>query len=119
MPHTCVEYEKITHGKRAVALSLIAPRRWSTPIRRPASILCPVAHDRHFRIAMKQASEPCLDPDEWAAAATPKNGSWWVARADWLANHSTPERVSSPSMGAVAKGYPPIENAPGSYVLQR
>jgi polyhydroxyalkanoate synthase len=73
----------------------------------------------HFRIAMKNTSDPCLAPDEWAAAAALKDGSWWVAWADWLASHSTPERVSPPPMGSGTKGYAPIENAPGSYVLQR
>jgi polyhydroxyalkanoate synthase len=73
--------------------------------------------NRHFRIATKNTSDPCLAPDEWAAAA-PKNGSWWVAWADWLATYSTPERTSPPSMGS-ADGFPPIEDAPGTYVFQR
>jgi polyhydroxyalkanoate synthase len=79
----------------------------------------PGQNHRHFRIAMKRTSDPCLAPDEWAAAAALKDGSWWVAWADWLAGHSTPERVFPPPMGSGAKGYAPIENAPGTYVLQR
>lgn len=78
----------------------------------------PGQQNSHFRIAMKNRSDPCLDPDEWAAAAALKDGSWWVAWADWLASHSTPARVSPPSMGS-ANGYTPIEDAPGTYVLQR
>jgi polyhydroxyalkanoate synthase len=73
--------------------------------------------NRHFRIATKNTSDPCLAPDEWAAAAASKDGSWWVAWADWLANHSTPERTLPPSMGS-ANGFTPIEDAPGTYVLQ-
>jgi polyhydroxyalkanoate synthase len=73
---------------------------------------------QHYRIAMKRLSDPCLDPDEWAATAGAKDGSWWEPWADWLAGHSTTERVSPPPMGAVATGYPAIEAAPGSYVLQ-
>jgi polyhydroxyalkanoate synthase subunit PhaC len=30
--------------------------------------------NRHFRIALKNTSDPCLDPDEWAAAAASKDG---------------------------------------------
>jgi polyhydroxyalkanoate synthase subunit PhaC len=54
-----------------------------------------------------------------AAAAALKDGSWWNAWTDWLATHSASDRMRPPSMGAAAKGYPPIEDAPGTYVLQR
>lgn len=74
---------------------------------------------RHFRIAVNHTSDPCLDPDEWAVAAALKNGSWWMAWADWLASHSEPKHVFPPSMGAAEKGYAPIEDAPGTYVFQR
>jgi polyhydroxyalkanoate synthase len=74
---------------------------------------------RHFRIALKRTADPCLGADEWAVAAASKQGSWWVDWSEWLAGHSAPGRVSPPAMGAVAKGYRAIEEAPGSYVLQR
>jgi polyhydroxyalkanoate synthase subunit PhaC len=79
----------------------------------------PGQQNLHFRIAVKHTSDPCLAPDEWAAAAGSRDGSWWMAWTDWLASHSEPERVSAPSIGAAAKGYGPIEDAPGTYVLQR
>ncbi len=74
---------------------------------------------RRFRIALKRTTDPCLGPDEWAAAADSKEGSWWVDWADWLAGHSAPERIPRPLMGAAGKGYAPIEDAPGTYVFQR
>jgi polyhydroxyalkanoate synthase len=79
----------------------------------------PGHHGRHFRIALKRPTDPCLGTDEWAAAATLKNGSWWQDWSEWLASHSGPARVPPPSIGTVEKGYLPIEDAPGSYVLQR
>ena len=74
---------------------------------------------RRFRIALKRTDDPCLGADEWAAAATPKDGSWWVDWCQWLDRHSSSDRVPPPAMGAAAKGYAPVEEAPGTYVLQR
>ncbi len=79
----------------------------------------PGHHGRHFRVARKQSSDPYLGPDEWAANATPKTGSWWEDWNAWLAAHSTPENMPPPTMGAADSGYPPIEDAPGTYVFQR
>ncbi|MGE0151453.1 MAG: PHA/PHB synthase family protein [Reyranellaceae bacterium] len=72
---------------------------------------------RRFRLAFKRADDACLGPDEWVGAATLEEGSWWTAWVDWLAAHSTRERVPPPAMGA--PGYRPLEDAPGAYVLQR
>jgi polyhydroxyalkanoate synthase len=74
---------------------------------------------RHFRIALKRTADTCLDPDEWAALAVPKDGSWWVDWSEWLASHSARERGSPPAMGASEKCYAPAEDAPGTYVFQR
>jgi len=74
---------------------------------------------RRFRIALKRTADPCLGPDEWAAAASSKDGSWWVDWGEWLASHSAPERAPPPAMGAAGKGYAPIGDAPGTYVFQK
>ena len=44
-------------------------------------------------------------------------GSWWPEWAGWLAVHSG-ELVRPPTMGAPARGYPVLCDAPGTYVLQ-
>jgi polyhydroxyalkanoate synthase len=74
---------------------------------------------RHFRILEKQADDPCLSPDEWMAAAPVQDGSWWPAWETWLSAHGSVEQVVPPGMGAPDKGYPPLDDAPGTYVLQR
>ncbi|MBS7742098.1 MAG: polyhydroxyalkanoic acid synthase [Chelatococcus sp.] len=74
---------------------------------------------RRFRAGEKKATDVCLSADEWAEAASPQEGSWWLAWGDWLARHSTSTRVAPPSMGAENKGYRPLAAAPGSYVQQR
>jgi polyhydroxyalkanoate synthase len=85
-----------------------------------AGIVSKPGHAKHhFRIALKHNADISLGPDEWAAAATQKNGSWWVDWHDWLAGHSSQVRVQPPAVGAAAKGYPPVADAPGTYVFQR
>ncbi|BBK41634.1 poly-beta-hydroxybutyrate polymerase [Allostella vacuolata] len=74
---------------------------------------------RRFRIAHKAAADLNVGPDEWAEAATVKDGSWWEDWTAWLDRHSAADRVPPPGMGAPDRGYPPLEEAPGSYVQQR
>jgi len=75
--------------------------------------------NRRFRVALKRAADPCLGPDEWADAAAEKAGSWWAEWAEWLAAHSSSARETPPAMGAPAKGYAPLSDAPGAYIFQR
>ncbi len=74
---------------------------------------------RRYRVAVKGSAHLCRGADEWVKAAEMKDGSWWIEWSDWLAARSTAKRVSPPSMGAAAKGYRALEDAPGTYVLQR
>ena len=75
---------------------------------------------RSFRIAPRRHDDICLSPDEWVAAAEIREGSWWLAWEDWLAAHSTPQPVPAPSaLGRSERGYAPLGDAPGQYVLQR
>ena len=73
---------------------------------------------REYRIATKTHDDPALDPDTWYERATRHQGSWWPAWEKWLAAYSDHPQVKPPPMGAPGKGYPPILDAPGSYVLE-
>lgn len=73
---------------------------------------------RSFQVATRPADAPYLDPDRWAAQTPRHEGSWWPAWEAWLAQHSS-GREQPPAMGAPDCGYPPLDDAPGSYVLQR
>jgi polyhydroxyalkanoate synthase len=57
-----------------------------------------------------------LDPDEWLAMATKHEGSWWVDWVPWLKKHAGKLAVPPP-LGSEA--YPPIMDAPGTYVLEK
>lgn len=74
---------------------------------------------RHFRIATRTHDDPSLGPDEWVENATALEGSWWTSWVEWLAAHSADESVAPPAMGNAGKGFVPLDDAPGTYVLQR
>ncbi|MFT0862163.1 PHA/PHB synthase family protein [Ancylobacter sp. G4_0304] len=74
---------------------------------------------RHYRIGHKAARDPCLDAENWSERAELREGSWWPAYAAWLDERSSPEAVAPPAMGAPERGFPALEQAPGSYVHQR
>ena len=78
----------------------------------------PVHPKRHYRSKTRRLKDPHLAPEDWMAAATKHEGSWWPAWQHWLAQHSS-ERVKPPAMGAARKGYGVIDDAPGRYVRQR
>ena len=73
---------------------------------------------RSFRYAVAPAGAPYVDPDRWFGETPTQDGSWWATWEAWLTARSS-GRGSPPSLGAPAGGYPPIADAPGSYVLQR
>jgi len=74
---------------------------------------------RRYRVGLRRMHDLCVSADEWAERAESRTGSWWEAWAGWLAAQSAPERVAPPALGAPDKGYAPLLDAPGSYVLQR
>jgi len=54
------------------------------------------------------------DPESWRSRATEVQGSWWESWTEWIAERAG-ERVTPPEVGSSV--YPPLEDAPGSYVL--
>jgi len=46
-----------------------------------------------------------------------REGSWWPAWQAWLAGHSGSRQPARPA-GAADRGYPPLGDAPGTYVRQ-
>ena len=54
-------------------------------------------------------------PARWRESAHRHEGSWWTDWAAWLATRSGPKR-KPPSLGS--RLHPPLQDAPGSYVLE-
>jgi polyhydroxyalkanoate synthase subunit PhaC len=73
---------------------------------------------RSFQQATRPAGTPYLDPDRWVAETPAAEGSWWPAWEAWLVQRSS-GRTAPPPLGAPDRGYPPLADAPGAYVLQR
>jgi len=51
--------------------------------------------------------------DDWLAGATEVQGSWWEDWADWIATRAG-KRQPPPAIGSAT--YPPIAEAPGTYI---
>lgn len=70
---------------------------------------------RHVRSGVRAPGATAIDPEQWLAQATRKDGSWWPLWADWLARHCGPPGPPPP-MGS--PDFPPLCAAPGTYVLE-
>jgi polyhydroxyalkanoate synthase len=71
--------------------------------------------NRHFWIERRAPGDHYLGPDEWLASAQRREGSWWPTWSAWLGARAG-AHVAPPAMGSAR--HPPIEPAPGQYVLQ-
>ncbi len=72
---------------------------------------------RSYQYATRVADEPYIDPDTWQGAIPVQEGSWWPIWEAWLTKRSG-ARLAPPPLGAPKCGYPPLADAPGTYVLQ-
>jgi polyhydroxyalkanoate synthase len=72
---------------------------------------------RHYQIMARAHNGRFMGPDEWQALAERVEGSWWNAWVAWLKARSG-AAAAPPRLGAPDKGYKPLCDAPGHYVLQ-
>ncbi|MCK2183757.1 PHA/PHB synthase family protein [Halomonas getboli] len=69
---------------------------------------------RHYQRCTRRGSDRYIDPDAWRETAPREEGSWWPAWQAWLVEHSGGE-IAPPPMGSAT--HPPLEEAPGRFVL--
>jgi len=72
---------------------------------------------RSFQIATRAPGDRYVDPQQWRAETPLKEGSWWPAWQQWLAQRSA-GRVAPPAMG-LRGAHAPLGDAPGTYVKMR
>jgi polyhydroxyalkanoate synthase len=85
-----------------------------------AGVVNPASKNRrHFFAADDAAGSPARTktPEAWRAAASRHEGSWWPHWAAWLGKRAG-RRVNAPDIDADPT-YPPLDRAPGRYVLDR
>ncbi len=85
-----------------------------------AGVVNPASKNRrHFFAADGAAGSPARTktPEAWRAAASRHEGSWWPHWAAWLVKRAG-RRVKAPDIDADPT-YPPLDRAPGRYVLDR
>ncbi|MDP9085035.1 MAG: alpha/beta hydrolase [Pseudomonadota bacterium] len=78
----------------------------------------PVHPRRHCRVRTWFSESETLSPEVWFETTQPRTGSWWPIWQEWLAAHSPEVQVAPPVLGSAAAGFPPLADAPGSYVRQ-
>ena len=71
---------------------------------------------RRYQIRTRPAGGNYEAPDDWLVSAPSVEGSWWPAWLEWIKARSG-KPVAPPPMGA--RGYKPLADAPGQYVLEK
>ena len=78
------------------------------------TMVCPPGNPKsHYFVG----PEPGPDPEEWRARAEKRPGTWWEHWAEWMLARSGEERPAPAKPGS--RRHPPLEPAPGRYVLER
>ncbi len=80
------------------------------------AILNPPGNPKAKYFVSKAPGHPPADVDNWLGGAKEVAGSWWPFWTAWLQQRSGQKVPAPKSLGC--KAYPPMEAAPGLYVLE-
>ena len=81
------------------------------------AILNPPGNPKAKYFVSKKSGHPPADVDDWLKGTEEVVGSWWPMWMDWVQKRSGKQVAAPKSMGS--KKYPPLEAAPGLYVLEQ
>jgi len=76
----------------------------------------PGHRNRSYQVSTREKGAKYVDPETWQVTTPINDESWWPEWQRWLAAHSS-GRVRPPAMGNPGRGYAPLADAPGQYVL--
>jgi poly[(R)-3-hydroxyalkanoate] polymerase subunit PhaC len=79
------------------------------------AIVCPPGNKKSSYLT--RPGPPPPDAMQWRAEATPNPGTWWDHWLVWLTERSGDKRAAPTELGN--DRHPPLEAAPGRYVLQK
>ena len=84
-----------------------------------AGIVAPPSEEGHtYQVLEKEKGQPYVGPEEWLQRAAHREGSWWVEWVRFLTAQSNAWVPAQPTLHT-PQGGPPLDDAPGQYVLQR
>ena len=69
------------------------------------------------KASFRTAPDDPPDAADWLGGSTTEGGSWWPDFVGWLERRGGGEKARPRRLGAA--GFPPLDPAPGSYVLDR
>ncbi|MBT8429319.1 MAG: alpha/beta fold hydrolase [Gammaproteobacteria bacterium] len=80
-----------------------------------AGIVSEPGHPRRsYQLRTHYEGETHVDPETWQQTTPTQEGSWWPAWHSWLSERSSGETAARPPGN---EDYPPLAEAPGTYVL--
>jgi polyhydroxyalkanoate synthase len=82
-----------------------------------AGIVSEPGHPRRsYQIRTTDKNDAYTPPETWREETPVKLGSWWPTWQAWLAERSSAQKRSPPTMGT--RKYKPICDAPGTYEME-
>ncbi|MGN3973364.1 PHA/PHB synthase family protein [Tsuneonella sp. SYSU-LHT278] len=81
------------------------------------AILNPPGNPKAKYYVRKDGGKLPATAEEWLEKAEETQGSWWPFWIDWVQERSGSKKVAPKKLGA--KGFEPIDPAPGQYVLEQ
>ena len=73
---------------------------------------------RSYQLSVCHEGDRCVDPETWKEQTPSTQGSWWPVWQQWLERQSSGSETL-PTMGAPEKGYEPLCDSPGTYVMKQ
>jgi polyhydroxyalkanoate synthase len=74
---------------------------------------------RYYRQSTLKETDRYINPNAWYEHTKSQNGSWWPTFEKWLTLYSSKNKIEPPKMVSKETGIKPIDDAPGTYVLQK